>query len=120
MRRYDEVQRHNYSHTGVCHRTNLSELKNMLANEEDMENPLSILTIKDEDKVFFIKIKAYQKQKWRKAQGQGDTKNINNNEVDNKISRQKALQPGICRSATIVETKDITPETASTRKLKVM
>ncbi|KAG5568649.1 hypothetical protein H5410_064329 [Solanum commersonii] len=33
----------------------LSELENMLAKEEDLEKPLSSLTIKDKDNVFFTK-----------------------------------------------------------------
>ncbi|KAH0722251.1 hypothetical protein KY289_005295 [Solanum tuberosum] len=39
----------------------LSELENLLANEEDLEKPLSSLTIKDEDKALFTKRQDYKK-----------------------------------------------------------
>ena len=58
----------------------------MLANEEDLEKPLSSLTIKDEDKALFIKRKTYRNEKWRKAHKQGETKIINIKEVYTKQS----------------------------------
>ncbi|KAH0658987.1 hypothetical protein KY285_027537 [Solanum tuberosum] len=41
----------------------LSELENLLANEEDLETTLSSLTINDEEKAFFSKRHDYKKDK---------------------------------------------------------
>ncbi|KAH0724452.1 hypothetical protein KY285_000281 [Solanum tuberosum] len=41
----------------------LSELENLLANEEDLEKPLSSLTIKDEDKALFSKKASLSKKR---------------------------------------------------------
>ncbi|KAG5598025.1 hypothetical protein H5410_039257 [Solanum commersonii] len=61
------VQRHNYSHM---------RLENLLANEEDLEKPLSSLTIKDEDKALFSKRQAYQKREAeRSSRPGGDQEN---------------------------------------------
>ncbi|KAH0718192.1 hypothetical protein KY285_014223 [Solanum tuberosum] len=54
----------------------LSELENLLANEEDLEKPLSSLTIKDEDKALFSKMQAYKKREAdRSSQPGGDQEN---------------------------------------------
>ncbi|KAH0739564.1 hypothetical protein KY290_038269 [Solanum tuberosum] len=54
----------------------LSELENLLANEEDLEKPLSSLTIKDEDKALFSKRQDYQKREVEKSSRPlGDQKN---------------------------------------------
>ncbi|KAH0670865.1 hypothetical protein KY285_025727 [Solanum tuberosum] len=54
----------------------LSELKNLLANEEDLEKPLSSLTIKHEDKTLFTKRQDYQKTEAEKSSRPGgDQKN---------------------------------------------
>ncbi|KAH0682162.1 hypothetical protein KY289_019914 [Solanum tuberosum] len=96
----------------------LSELENMLANEEDLEKPLSSLTIKDEDKALFSKRQAYQKREAERTSRPGGTKRINIKELNDKTSRRKASTTGKCRCATIVERKDTTRETTGTRKLK--
>ncbi|KAH0703207.1 hypothetical protein KY285_017485 [Solanum tuberosum] len=49
----------------------LSELENLLANEEDLEKPLSSLTIKDEDKALFSKRQAYQKREAKRSSRPG-------------------------------------------------
>ncbi|KAH0698869.1 hypothetical protein KY284_013084 [Solanum tuberosum] len=54
----------------------LSELENLLANEEDLEKPLSSLAIKDEDKAFFTKRQDYKKREAeKKSRPGGDQKN---------------------------------------------
>ncbi|KAH0778509.1 hypothetical protein KY290_004936 [Solanum tuberosum] len=65
------------------------------------------------------KDKIIKNENRRKAHGQGETKRINIKEVNDKTSMQKALTTGRWRSATIVETKDTTPQIAGTRKLKL-
>ncbi|KAG5616836.1 hypothetical protein H5410_016660, partial [Solanum commersonii] len=47
---------------GWATKPTLSELENLMANEEDLEKPLSSLTIKDEDKALFTKRQADQKR----------------------------------------------------------
>ncbi|KAH0645612.1 hypothetical protein KY290_034394 [Solanum tuberosum] len=54
----------------------LSELENMLANEEDLEMPLSSLTIKNGDEALFSKRQAYKKREAkRSSQPGGDQEN---------------------------------------------
>jgi len=54
----------------------LSELKNLLANEKDLEKPLSSLTIKDKDKTLFSKRQYYKKREGeRSSRPGGDQKN---------------------------------------------
>ncbi|KAH0743105.1 hypothetical protein KY290_031098 [Solanum tuberosum] len=54
----------------------LSELENLLANEEDLEKPLSSLIINDEDKTLFTKRQAYQKREAKRSSlPVGDQKN---------------------------------------------
>ncbi|KAH0632703.1 hypothetical protein KY284_035489 [Solanum tuberosum] len=54
----------------------LSELENLLANEEDLEKPLSSFTIEDEDKALFSKRQDYQKREAEKSSRPGgDQKN---------------------------------------------
>ncbi|KAG5595196.1 hypothetical protein H5410_036428 [Solanum commersonii] len=74
---------------GWAIKSTLSELENLLANEED----------------------------WRRHYP-GETKRINIKELSDKTRRRKALTTGKWRSATIVERKGTTPDTTSTRKLK--
>ncbi|KAH0696279.1 hypothetical protein KY289_013761 [Solanum tuberosum] len=53
----------------------LSELENLLANEEDLEKPLSSLAIKDEDKALFTKRQDYKKKTEKGSRSRGDQKN---------------------------------------------
>ncbi|KAG5596932.1 hypothetical protein H5410_038164, partial [Solanum commersonii] len=73
----------------------LYELKNMLANEEDLEKPLS------------TNDKTIKREKRREAHGLGQTKKINIKELNEKTNRRKVSTTGEWRSATIVERKDI-------------
>ncbi|XP_049391458.1 uncharacterized protein LOC125855808 [Solanum stenotomum] len=54
----------------------LFELENLLANEEDLEKPLSSFTIKDEDKVLFTRRHDYKKREMeRRSRPRRDQKN---------------------------------------------
>ncbi|KAH0635695.1 hypothetical protein KY289_035610 [Solanum tuberosum] len=96
----------------------LSELENLLANEEDLEKPLSSLTIKDEDKALFSKRQDYQKREVEKSSRPlGDQKN-QHKKSQRQTNRLKDLIIDRWRSATIVERKDTTPNIAGIKKLK--
>ncbi|KAG5572291.1 hypothetical protein H5410_062057 [Solanum commersonii] len=112
------VQRHSTATRGWAREPTLSELENLLANEEDLEKPLSSLTIKDEDKTLFSKRYDYKKREAERSSLLGETKKINIKELNDKTSRRKASTTDKWRSATIVERKDITPDNVGTRKLK--
>lgn len=88
----------------------LSELENLLANEEDLEKPFSRLSIKDEDKALANKRKDYQKETRRKAHVRGETRRINLKEVNNIISRKGKVGKTVfmsCHSSRQVELQDV-------------
>ncbi|KAH0738245.1 hypothetical protein KY290_036950 [Solanum tuberosum] len=61
---------------GWATKPTLSELEKLLANEEDLEKPLSSLTINDEDKTLFSKRHDYKKREVeRSSRPRGDQKN---------------------------------------------
>lgn len=114
------IQRHNYSHTGVGQKTSIFELENMLENVEDLEKPLSRLIIKYKDKTSFTKRNAYKKREADKISRPGWDKKNQHQSRQRQIKQPKALTIDKCRSATNVERKDTTLDTANTRKLNVM
>ncbi|KAG5582115.1 hypothetical protein H5410_052742 [Solanum commersonii] len=71
----------------------LSELKNLLANEKDLEKPLSSLTIKNEDKALFSKRQDYKKKSEEKLTARGRPKDSTSKNPTTKQAGEMLQQP---------------------------